>query len=221
MRYQFYREHKYVSSALNDLERLIAQTDFCDSASLEGVKRSFEDLAEMLKGHAQYENERLHVLLNRKNSTIPACRHVEEEHAAQDAQLSQIGELIQGISLESDEEKKIERGYQLYLAYRHFVADNLAHLHEEETQILPELQRLYSDSELQQVEAGTYREMTPDQMIAMMNILFPHMNRQDRQAFLVDILSLEPEKFEVVWQSIQFSIAETERLAIQRKMKNL
>jgi len=28
MRYQFYREHKYVSSALNDLERLIARTDF-------------------------------------------------------------------------------------------------------------------------------------------------------------------------------------------------
>ena len=217
MRYQFYREHKYVSSALNDLERLIARTDFCDLVALEDVQKAFTSLSEMLKGHAEYENNRLHTLLKQKNASNSIYAHIEEDHAVQDKQLLEIEEMIRGISQESEEEKKIERGYHLYLTYRKFVADNLAHLHEE-TQILPELQRLYSDSVLRRVEAKTYREMAPEHMIHMIEILFPHMNTYDRQAFLVDIFTLEPEKFAIVWKSLQPSMAENERTVIEQKI---
>ncbi len=219
MRYQFYREHKYVSAALNDLERVIARTDFCNSTAVEEVKNFLSELTGLLKGHAEYENERLHLLLKQKGSSIFSHTHVEEEHAAQDQQLLAIEQSLQDITKESKREKRIEMGYRLYLAYRKFVSDNLAHLHEEETQILPELQRLYSDSELQQVEAQTYREMTPEQMIDMLGILFPHMNAYDRQAMLLDILTLEPEKFEVVWQAMQHALGHDEWIAIENQRK--
>ena len=218
MRYQFYREHKYVSAALNDLERLIARTDFCDESALAEVRKVFAALTQMLKGHAHFENERLHALLKQKNSSASIYAHIEEDHAEQDRQLLELDEILQEFSRKSEEKKKIELGHHLYLTYRKFLADNLAHLHEEETKILPELQRLYSDTELQQVEARTYREMTPEQMIHMIEVLFPHMNTYDRQAFLFDILSLQPEKFDVVWKHIQPLVAENERIAIgQRK----
>jgi len=217
MRYQFYREHKYVSSALNDLERLIARTDFCDLDALEEVLGAFLSLSEMLKGHAEYENNRLHSLLKQKNASSSIYEHIEEDHAEQDRQLLEIAAIIRVISQEAEREKKIERGYHLYLTYRKFVADNLAHLHEEETQILPELQRLYSDSELRQVEAETYREMAPEHMIHMIEILFPHMNTHDRQAFLADIFTLEPEKFDVVWQGIQTIVGQNEHPATEHK----
>jgi len=178
---------------------------------------AFVSLSEVLKGHAEYENDRLHALLKQKNSSSSIYAHIEEDHAAQDRQLLEIEEMIRGISQESEKEKRIERGYQLYLAYRKFVADNLAHLHEEETQILPELQRLYSDSELRQVEAATYREMAPEHMIHMIEILFPHMNTHDRQAFLIDIITLEPEKFDVIWKSIQPTMNENERTVIEQQ----
>lgn len=203
MRYQFYREHKYVSSALNDLERLIARADFYDLGALEQVKIAFRSLSEMLKGHAEYENSRLHALPKQKNVSSSIYAHIEEDHAEQDRQLMEIEEMIRGISEETEKEKKIERGYHLYLTYRKFVADNLAHLHEEETQILPELQRLYSDSELRQVEAESYREMAPEHIVHMIETLFPHMNTHDQQAFLKDISNLEPEKFEVVRERIE------------------
>lgn len=41
MRYQFYREHKYVSSALNDLERMIAKTDFRKAQEVVSVNEAF------------------------------------------------------------------------------------------------------------------------------------------------------------------------------------
>lgn len=219
MRYQFYREHKYVSSALNDLERRIARTDFCDLVALEEVKVAFISLSKMLKGHAAYENDRLHALLKQKNASSSIYAHIEEDHVAQDRELLKIEEIIRGISQEFEREKKIERGYYLYLTYRKFAADNLAHLHEEETQILPELQRLYSDSELRQVEAKTYREMAPEHMVHMIEILFPHMNTHDRQAFLLDIMILEPEKFDVVWKSIRPTMNGNERTAIEQQIK--
>lgn len=200
MRYLFYREHKYVSAALNDLERLIAKTDFRRLEEVARVNDSFQSLAEMLKAHAQYENERLHSLLKNKHSKI--YEHAEADHAQQDEQLLEIQELISGILAASTDEDMIALGYKLYLAYRKFVADNLAHLHEEETVILPELQRLYTDEELKQVEAKTYRIMTPEQMVHMMKVLFPHMNPCDRAAFLSDIREAQPEKFNVAWQEI-------------------
>lgn len=49
------------------------------------------------------------------------------------------------------DEHKIKSGYQFYLWFRKFSGDNLIHLHEEETIILPELQKLYSDVELKKV----------------------------------------------------------------------
>jgi len=173
----------------------------------------------MLKGHAEYENERLHVLLKQQNASTGTYLHVEEDHAVQDKQLLIIEEILRGISLECCKEKRIEEGYRLYLIYRKFVADNLAHLHEEETKILPELQQLYSDAELLQVEAPTYREMTPEEMVHMIQVLFPHMNIHDKRAFLSDILSLEPKKFEIVLKAIQPLITENEFIAIERSSR--
>jgi hypothetical protein len=78
------------------------------------------------------------------------------------------------------------------------VGENLLHLHEEETKILPELQRLYTDEELRCVEDATYKIMTCEQMIDMLRILFPHMNALDKESFLEDIKLSQPEKFEKI-----------------------
>jgi len=196
MRYQFYREHKYVSAALNDLERLIAKTDFREESGLTKVAEEFSALAQMLKSHAQYEDESLHSLLKKKNS--PVYLHVEQDHIHQEEQLAEVQSLIDQVGSARTNEEKIALGYKLYLTYRKFVGDNLVHLHEEETIILPELQRLYTDKELQEVEAETYRTMTVDEMKEMLQHLFPYMNPSDKEAFLRDISELEPAKYSIL-----------------------
>ena len=217
MRYQFYREHKYVSAALNDVERLIARTDFRQPEAVQKVAEDFEALTQMLHGHAQYENERLHTLLQKKNST--AFVHAAQDHAHQDKQILEIQHLIEQVAHAEIEEEKITKGYQLYLTYRKFVAENLLHLHEEETEILPELQRLYTDEELQQVEALTYRMMTPEEIVHMIKVLFPYMNPTDQKAVLEDIKKLAPEKFERAWAQIKPLLADQE--PIEQKSNRL
>ncbi|MDP1835024.1 MAG: hemerythrin domain-containing protein [Chlamydiales bacterium] len=201
MRYQFYREHKFVSASLNDVERLIAKTDFRETKATEEAKSAFNGLTSMLQGHADYENSRLHTLLEKKGSQVH--KHAEEDHAHQDGQLSELHGLFEKISAAQSNEQKIALGYQLYLTFRKFVSDNLAHLHEEETILLPELQRLYTDEELKQVENESYSVMTVDQLVEMLQHLFPHMNPADHEAFLADIRDLQPEKYPAVMQKIK------------------
>lgn len=219
MRYQFYREHKYVSAALNDLERLIAKTDFRNSEGVISVNQAFQLLKQMLQGHAQYENDRLHTLLKKQHSKIH--EHAEEDHAHQDEQLLKIQEIINSILNASTDNEKVSIGYTLYLTYRKFLADNLLHLHEEETMILPELQRLYTDEELKRVEAQSYNIMTPEQMVGMMQVLFPHMNPSDRLAFLSDIQEIQPEKFNAAWQGIAPTLEREEQESLIQRLQIL
>jgi hemerythrin-like domain-containing protein len=201
MRYKFYREHKYVSAAFNDLERLIAKTDFINDSEIKTVKKELDALTQMIKGHAHYEEQVLHVLLKKRNS--PVVVQIEDDHAYLDGVINDLLERLQKIMIAPNEIDKIELGYQFYLSFRKFVGENLIHLHEEETIILPELQRLYSDEELRTVEFDTYERMTPDQMIHMLNVLFPHMNIHDKEVFLKDIKDSQPEKFASIWLKIQ------------------
>ena len=87
MRYKFYREHKYVSAAINDVERLIAKTDFTSQPQVEKVQEAFDALAQMLKGHANYENATLHELLKRGSAIY---KHVEEDHLSYEQQLQDL-----------------------------------------------------------------------------------------------------------------------------------
>lgn len=213
MRYKFYREHKYVCAAVNDVERLIAKTDFSSRTEVERVKEAFDALVQMLKGHVHYENATLHELLKKKGSEI--YKRAEEDHLRYEQQLLDLVIRLNKVMMSSKPEEKIELGYQFYLWFRKFAGDNLLHLHEEETVILPELQRLYSDEELSCVEHNTYKIMTADDLVHMMELLFPHMNPADREVFLTDIKACDPGKFALAWQGIKTKLDadECQRLA--------
>ena len=204
MRYKFYREHKFVSAALNDVERIAAKIDFRSPEETQRLALELERLISMLKGHAAYENDKLHGLLKGKNNQVLA--EIEKDHEEQELDFKHLKKLLDKAIQAQSEEEQIEGGYQFYLYYRKFVADNLAHLYQEETTILPELQRLYSDEELKKVEAKTYHEMTVDHLVGMIEVLFPHMNTHDRKAFLQDIKDAEPDKYKLTLQNIGPSI---------------
>lgn len=55
MRVKLYREHKYVSFALSELERLIAKTDYTDDAAIAHIQGEWQRIKEMLEGHAHHE----------------------------------------------------------------------------------------------------------------------------------------------------------------------
>lgn len=205
MRVKLYREHKYVSFVLSELERLIAKTDFTDDAAVDLIQSEWQQIREMLEGHAYHEEHNFHALLEKKGSTIHHEAHNDHEH--QEEALENLQNLLDAVKTSHD---RIEAGYQFYLHFRKFAADNLLHLHEEETKLLPELQRLCTDEELRAIEHPTYELMTEDEMVEMLQILFPHMNYSDKCAFLTDIKLAQPEKFLGVWNKVNHLLSPQE-----------
>lgn len=216
MRYKFYREHKYVSSALNNLERLIAKADFRVAAEIEPITKEFAETMQMLMWHAKYENDSLHSLLKNKGSTV--FKDIEHEHDHLDKAIQKLEGLLAAATNATEPEDQVECGYQFYLWYRKFVGDNLVHLHDEETIILPELQRLYNDEELRAVEFATYHQMSADDMIEMLKVLFPHMNPADHVVLLQDLKDAEPAKFAVAWQTIKKVLPSAEQAALVKQL---
>jgi hypothetical protein len=217
MRYRFYREHKYVSYRVSELEKLIAKADFRNAAQINAVKNQLNDIEALMISHATWEESSIHVLLKKKNSSIHT--QIEADHQEHIAQFKKLQEMINSISDCSSAEEKIDQGYMFYIAYRNFTGSNLKHLHDEETIIMPELQKLYSDDELRAIEFDTYAHMTSEQMIEMMEVLFPHMNSSDREFFLKDIYDAEPEKFSAAWNGIAPQIDEEEKKALAKRFK--
>ncbi len=214
MRVKLYREHKYVSFALSELERCIAKTDFTDDEAVTQLEKHWLCVKEMLEGHALHEEHNFHALLEKKGSTIHQEAH--KGHIHQEKELQHLQDLLTAVKGSAD---PVETGYQFYLAYRKFFADSLLHLHEEETRILPELQKLCTDEELRAIEYPTYEIMTSEEMIEMVQVLFPQMNFSDKWAFLADIQSAQPLKFLQLWEKAHSFLCAEEISKLQTAWK--
>ena len=214
MRYKFYREHKFISATMNNMAELIAKADFSSDTDTKEVLVKFEALRAILGAHAHYEDVVLHKLLRQKNSTVQAS--AEADHAHYKALLATLVQDIQNMLASKNSNERITLGGAFYLAFRKFASDNLRHLYEEEEIILPELQRLYSNQELCTIECSLYE--TNEQITSLMNDLFPHMNPNDREAFLTDIKTCDPAKFAHAWESIHATLEPTERAKLAQKL---
>ena len=209
-RYRLYREHKYVSFMLSSFRTEVAKIDFSLNEKVNRIKEKLSEITALMHGHASHENDSIHALLKDKDSLVH--EKIEADHDAHEDTFEKLNQLLMSILEETDVARKIDLGHQFYLEIQRFEAENLLHQIYEETVIMPELQRLYTDEELlQKIDAKTYAVMTSDQMVQMMEILFPHMNANDRAFFLNDVYRSEPAKFMEAWNGISSTMDVSER----------
>jgi hypothetical protein len=217
IRARLYREHKYVFFAFSELVQLIGSLDFCAVNAVFQAKERLQDLRQLLEGHAHYEESRIHALLKSKHSLL--FKEAEGDHEKHHLFFNKAEKDLNDIEDLKDPEAKNHRGNEFYLDLREFFARNVIHFDYEERVILPELQKLVDDESIREIDSLSYRQMTPSQMIHMMEVLFPHMNPEDRFTFLKDIKNCQPKKFEMAWDGIAVKIEEEERESLRKSLK--
>jgi iron-sulfur cluster repair protein YtfE (RIC family) len=200
MRYRFYRVHKYVCFELAEFERASARTDFLDPTACLALKEKLINLTHLLRHHGEYEDAHIHDLLRHKNSRLQL--EIEKEHQEHEKAFNDLVHQLDKVTTIQDHSEKIQMGNEFYLSYRLFYSEMLKHLYDEEKILLPELQALYSDDELAKLQAKTYQKMTSEDMLGMLNVLFPHANPEDMRFFTHEMKTAEPEKFEKVWAQL-------------------
>jgi hemerythrin-like domain-containing protein len=217
MRYRFYREHKYVCFELSEFDRLVAKTDFCDGKQIKTLQVQLKAVKDLLQAHAMHEDKSIHALLRAKGSTVHQL--IESDHQDHEEQLTIFTKSLDEIMACTNRAYRLELGYDFYLKLRLFISDNLRHIHIEETVLMPELQRLYSDEELAVIDATSYAQMTIEQLVQMMEVLFPHMDLNDKAFFLADIKAAEPKKFIHAWNGIVPMLGIEEQAFLMNKLE--
>lgn len=200
-RYRVYREHKYVLCFLAELEQFIAKMDFRSNAQLDELSSKLDSLIDLMEGHAEHEDKTIHQLLRNKGSQVQIS--IEADHQFHNEVFTRLKAKLQSIQTCKNLKERISLGYEFYLNFREFEMHNLKHMNEEESIVMPELQRLYTDEELRSgIDFKTYEIMNPDEMFDMLKVLFPTYNADDKKAFLKDVLDAQPEKFKIIFPKV-------------------
>ncbi|MBX3485394.1 hypothetical protein [Phenylobacterium sp.] len=139
--------------------------------------------------HLAHEDTVIHPAL--ESRAPEAAAGVDDDHAHHKARLAVLESAIRGIEHAAAADRAA-LGRGLYLAFSTFVAEDLAHMGREETEIWPRLCDLFSDDELAALEMTIVASLSPADNIAFMRIMLPAMNRAERSALLTAMKSGAP-----------------------------
>jgi hypothetical protein len=142
------------------------------------------DLREHLRlgaKHLAHEEAYVHPALEARDPGSTAGLDRQHEHhrarfAVLEAQISALE-----VAFRAD---RPALGRDLYLGFTLLVAEDLAHMHEEETATWPRLCAAFTDAELQAIEGTIVASLSPDDVVAFMRMMIPAMNRPERAILL-------------------------------------
>lgn len=218
MRYRYYAHiHRYMRQFLSQFEAKLARADFSNPEHTQKLLVDFNEFETLLEQHAAHEDNAFHPLLAEKEPTL--FNHMLSDHQALENKLTHLKKSLETICQgELNETQCHELGYALYLDFTVYLSEYFIHLYQEEKEVMPALQKHYSDDALRAITFNTYHQMTPEQITGMCQLLFPYVNRYERQVFLDDIHDACPDKFKVVFPDVlpQISDAQEREKLTQR-----
>ncbi|HYD99671.1 MAG TPA: hemerythrin domain-containing protein [Alphaproteobacteria bacterium] len=180
--YDFYAPiHKGLRAASTQLLVRIGATDFADPAATAALLGALRRQLALAAAHLEHEDRHIHAALEAR--APGASGTLESQHDDHRAGFAELAGLIAGIEAAGPAARPA-LGHRLYLAYSRFVAEDFEHMAEEETVVLPELQRLFSDAELMAIEGAILAEIEPPEMMEYMRLMLPAMNRTERAGLL-------------------------------------
>ncbi len=127
-------------------------------------------------------------------------RQVEQAHFSQQDELVVFQGLFETAIKTVDDEERVVQGRHICSSYDEFLSDNLLHFYQEENILMPELWKLYSDKELQQVTIDSYKGL-PEEVLLDSSSFFPVLNFFEKRTYLQDIKeACSPELFLEIWK---------------------
>ncbi|MGZ5983468.1 MAG: hemerythrin domain-containing protein [Caulobacteraceae bacterium] len=187
--YDFYGPiHKALRLSLSDLMVRLGRADPRDAALLADLRRQLHLSAR----HLAHEDREIHTALEaRCPGASERLVRAHDEHRAAFVELDVL------IALVEQPDALPAAWRRLYLRFSEFVAEDLAHMAEEELVVLPVLQSLFTDAELAEIEGRVMQQIAPEDLVAYLRIMITAGSRADR-LFLLGALrqAAPPEVFE-------------------------
>jgi hemerythrin-like domain-containing protein len=172
--------------------QMLARLGACSGEDPKGLARLLSDLVGLLslsEHHLENEDRWIHAALEAR--APGAADRLAQGHEQHRATFEELEALIGQVETASPATRP-RLLKDLYLRFTLFVAEDLVHMAEEEQLVLPVLQSLFSNAELQDIEDRIVGDLTPADMIAFGRFLIPAATRPERIALLTAIRASAP-----------------------------
>ena len=188
--HDFYRQvHKGLRMALS---QLLLRLGACDADDVQSLKPLLADLRfqiEISEHHLANEDRYIHTALEERAPGSSA--RLADSHEDHRETFEQLEVMIRRVET-ADEASQRERLRALYLRFSVFVAEDFAHMAEEEQLMLPILQSLFTDEELQRIEGEIVAALDPRHMMAFGRYMIPAATRSERLVMVGNIRAHAP-----------------------------
>ena len=159
----------------------VGSTDASDAAELAASLQQVEALLAQCESHLQHENHFVHPALEAARAGSAA--RIAAEHVHHEENIADLRDLVSLVAHSSGAARPAAL-HRLYHALALFVADNLQHMHVEETAHNALLWQAYSDAELLDLEQRIIESIPPAEMAASLHWFIPALSAPERAGML-------------------------------------
>ncbi|AJY47642.1 hemerythrin domain-containing protein [Martelella endophytica] len=180
-RYDFYGAvHKGLRRAQCNMLAAVGTADFADAQQTDALLDEFRRLLGLAAAHVVHEDATVHIALRSLSLPTDLIDEQHDDHRAAFLAFDALADRVEN----AEGPARLEAGRALYLAFAAYVADDFAHMHEEETVVMPLLWQHFTDAELLDMEMRIIGSMSPEENMAFTRIMVPAMAPAERRAMV-------------------------------------
>ena len=182
--------HKALRAVMADCLLAVGRADPTDPQDVADARARVCALMDLCVSHVHHENNFVHPAIEARTPGLTA--DVAQDHFEH---LQRIARLRTGAQqLGAVDETRLPGAlHALYLDLSLFVAENLRHMHVEETEHNAALWCAYTDDELRAIHGALVVTIPPAEMMQVMRWMLPQMNAPERLALLTGMRQDAPE----------------------------
>lgn len=208
--------HKALRHVMTDTLVRMGSVDPADEADLHGTLAQLDSLLGMMRAHLQHENRFVHPAIEAHHPG--AARRIAGEHEEHLASIDALQAERTTLALTGP----ADRAPLALRLYRHlalFVAENLQHMHVEETVHNQALWAAYSDAELMALHDTIMAHVGPTERASLLLWLAPSLAHAELACMLGDMRATLPtEAFASVLELVQARLTPVRRDKLARAL---
>ena len=206
--------HKALRAWMFETLLEVGRTDGLDAAALQQALQRVEALLVICESHIHHEQVFLHPLLERARHQ--ASQEADQAHLGHEREIVRLRGLVWQVR-QSTAGARFPLLMALYRELSLFVAENLTHMHWEETVHNETLWACFSDEQLMQAHDALVQSIGPQEMADTLRHLLPALSPLERVGLLGDMRAkMPPGAFDGVLALAHETLPAHDRAALLR-----
>ncbi|MFZ2101249.1 MAG: hypothetical protein WAU86_11860, partial [Oricola sp.] len=191
--------HKGMRFANSKMLVTIGQTDPADDAGVDATLAKLADHLEISQSHLEHENREIHTAIEAR--CPGGTDHAADDHGDHLRSFEDLRRLAEDVaSATIDRPAKLRRLYQRFAL---FVADDFAHMHEEETELQPLLEKNFTNEELVAIHQRIVQNIPPMKMAKFLRFMLGGASSSERIGMLTGMqMGMPAEVFEGMMEAV-------------------